>query len=692
VSGGPIDIRNASDDAARLGDVLRLYRAHSQTLGFMPKGGFLQRAKNRTLLVAVDPQGNTAGYILYDLPNRQITIRHLCIDSDHRGLGIARLFVDYLKAQHPERLGIKAECRNDYDAHGMWPELDFEALSEAPGRSKQGLPLTTWWLDFDHPTLFSARNQDRHRIRIAMDTDVFIDLFEERPNSAESRGLMSDWVTQVSELVITKAVLEEVSNHDDPLVRSRRRSDAIQFTRADSPRAQWKATESRLLASLGGVNLSPHDRRDVRHVARAAAAGVGYFTSRDDRLIRRLREPAWDHFQLRIQAPGDLVTHLWAQIGQAYAPVMLENTRFTLEPAMPAHDQELFRAFLNTGKGERKGDFTRRLRAARADPTKWELRLIRCDDSTPAGLFVRSVGDGPIHVPLLRVAGRTSGTLSRHIAHLLRQSAIDTGKSTIIVDDVMMSMQVPEGLGAEGFVQSDTTWWSAVVDCHATSDVLAENLAQLEGLPQELERDIAIAGLRGGQLDPQAVAELEARFSPMKVAGAEIATFVISIKPVWAEQLFDTDLSRQTLFGRPNSLGISREHVYYSGAAKGSLTPPARIVWYVSSDDRRPGTGAVRACSRLEEVEVGRPLDLYRRFSHLGVYRRDQVLAMGAKSGSLMALRFSETEIFENPIPFADLTRLANEHGRSLVLQSPQRLPDEIFDILYKRGRNAPTG
>ena len=142
----------------------------------------------------------------------------------------------------------------------------------------------------------------------------------------------------------------------------------------------------------------------------------------------------------------------------------------------------------------------------------------------------------------------------------------------------------------------------------------------------------------------------------------------------------------QTLFTRNDELGISREPIYFSGAAKGSLEPPARILWYVSKDGMRVGTGAIRATSQLVELRVGRPLDLYGRFSNLGVYRRENVLELGAKGKSIMALRFIDTELFKNPISYLELRAHARDHGCNLFVGAPNRLPDDMFDILYEKG------
>lgn len=683
-----VRVEDVASEPGRLADVLRLYREHSQTLGFMPQGAFEQRADKGTLLVAITANGSTAGYVLYDLPRSHITIRHLCVDPSHRGRGVARAMVDELKRRHPERLGIRADCRNDYEAHTMWPALDFEATTEAPGRSRKGLPLTSWWLDFGYPTLFTTEDRDEPRVRIAIDTDVFIDLFEERPHCQESRGLMTDWVVDVAELVITKSVINDINKHPDPTVRARRRADAVRFTRADSQEADWRRAESQLFETLGHPHLSAHDRLDLRHVARAAAAKVGLFASRDEPLVKRLRNAAWKLFRLQVGTPGDLLTELWDQIAEPYAPVLLENTRVKLEQPSPDRDEELHESFLNTRTGERKGELTKLLRACRSDPRRWEIRLVRGADDSLMALFARSTAGPVLEVPLLRVTGRPAATMARHIAHLLRTSAILASASAIKITDQMMSVQVPDALSVEGYVSSGGCWWASPVDKHASREVLAEDLEALgTRLPDSLELDRAVERLRSADLQAAEVAELERRFAPMKIAEAPLVAYLIPIQPQWAEQLFDTDLSEQTLFARNEALALSREHVYYSAAARGSLAPPARLAWYVSVDRRRPGTGAVRAVSRLEEVLVGRPLDLHRRFGHLGVYRREQLLEMAPKTGKLVALRFADTEVFADPVPREELIALAKRYGSNLVLRSPQRLPEHLFDSLYARGR-----
>jgi hypothetical protein len=60
---------------------------------------------------------------------------------------------------------------------------------------------------------------------------------------------------------------------------------------------------------------------------------------------------------------------------------------------------------------------------------------------------------------------------------------------------------------------------------------------------------------------------------------------------------------------------------------------------------------SVRACSYLDEVVAGKPKELYQRFQRLGVYKfRDLENLNPDKDGNIMAIRFSDIELFENPV------------------------------------------
>ncbi|MEK8143890.1 GNAT family N-acetyltransferase [Streptomyces sp. M10(2022)] len=96
-------------------------------------------------------EGNeVVGYALFGLPKRSTHVRlaHLCVPEEHRSKGIARSLIQTLCERHPERLGIRARCRRDYELSGMWTSLGFVPLGEGWGAAETRRPWTlgglTW--------------------------------------------------------------------------------------------------------------------------------------------------------------------------------------------------------------------------------------------------------------------------------------------------------------------------------------------------------------------------------------------------------------------------------------------------------------------------------------------------------------------------------------------------------------------
>jgi hypothetical protein len=681
-------VEDAGNDLTRLNEIWSLYRANARILGFMPRGAFEEAANERNLIVATNGSF-VCGYVLYDLRRGRIVLTHLCIHDSVRGTGLARTFIEELKARHPNQEGIVLTCRNDFEAHKIWPRLDFEPVSEGLGRSKEGFLKTKWLLDFGHPNLLSLLEETDRRIRIAVDTDVFIDLVEDRPESQTSRALITGWAAEVSTVVVTKTIRQEMSNNSEPAVRTRRRSQLNSFSRAERASDDWNAIQTVLKEELSLLDLSSHDQFDLENVSRTAAAGIGFFASRDWRLIQRYKDKAWDLFQLRVGTPADILGDLWHELSEPYVPAAIENTSFMFSTENEFSDDELYRIFSNRVLGEKKKAFEMILRKCRREPNRWQIRVLRSNNEAPVALLARAQFDTHIEIPLLRVAGRHSATVGRQIAHIIRDEGLRSGATSIRINDSAASPQLTECLLAEGFVESGTDWMAHIINVHATSNDAAEEIQRRLRLDPGSGLGSAMTQLRNNELSSSEILELERIFCPLKVKNSHIPTFVVPIKAIWAEQLFDSILSASTLFHRHDQLGISREHVYYSGAPPGSLGPPARILWYVSKEPKRQGTGSVRAVSVVEEVVVGRALDLFRRFNRLGIYERKQVLDAASKTGRIMAIRFSQTELFDEAIPYDEFKAMLGEVGHKLVVRSPQKLPDEIFDVVYERGMRA---
>ena len=669
-----VAVQGEDDDA--LGAVLALYRAHKDTLGFMPKGGFISRAEAGTLLAAVEDSGEIVGFVLYDLPGRHVTLRHLCVSRAATGRGVARALVEAVVDRHPERLGIAATCRNDFEASEMWPRLDFEPVVERAGRSHVGHPLTRWWRDFGHPTLFDITAVPNALPGAALDTDVCIDLLHEDARGQDSVHLTATWLSAEVDLFMTKEVPIELAHHPDDEVRSHART-ARRVPRRDGVGSSWKAPEARLLAGVPGSAVgTAHDKHDVRHLARAAAAGATYFVTRDRSLISKFRVPAADILDLKVVTPADLIADLAQSSSNAYAPVALEDTTFTLADASHLSVQELVTHFTNSAAAERGRTFEQLLRLCVADREHVTTRIVLDDAGGPVALFAHRQRGELLEVALIRVSGPAKRTIARQIIHMQRQAALTKQAGELRVTDPALQEETRAALEEEGFGPAGGEWVGVSIDRVLTAQELRGGLRDVA-----LAQSIVDEALDGGEWSARLASEIERRCSPLKVIGAAIPTYLVPIRPPFAADLFDSGLSEEMLFGRSPVLGLSREHVYYSGSTA-RLRTPARILWYVSGK-----VGEVRATSRLEEVVRDRPLTLHRRFSHLGVWKREEVLRAGGRTGRALAMRFSDTELFAHPVGLDDLTALAEECCHTLVLRSPHEVPERMFVSIYRRGR-----
>lgn len=143
-----------------LQQVIDLGDANGKTLGFFTKDGFIQHAKKKLIIIAVDAQAQLLGYLMYAIRRKDRCVRliHLCIDQRYRGQKIARKLVEYLKQRTREYQGISLHCRRDYGIDTMWRKLGFICAGEKPAKTKHKT-LTRWWLDYGQLNLFSSRDR-----------------------------------------------------------------------------------------------------------------------------------------------------------------------------------------------------------------------------------------------------------------------------------------------------------------------------------------------------------------------------------------------------------------------------------------------------------------------------------------------------------------------------------------------------
>jgi predicted nucleic acid-binding protein len=516
----------------------------------------------------------------------------------------------------------------------------------------------------------------------AIDMNIFIDLVTRRPEGRNSRPLQDPWVTEEIELVLTDEVLNEINKAPDKSVRRVYRTHVGSFRQLNPIRAAWQPIYTELKGRLTSERLNARDQADLRHVARAIAGGATYLVTRDDALVRRWATLTREAAGIQIVHPHTLLQVLdQRRRTSAYAPAHLEGTDLELKKLEASEIHALLDPMVAQSEGERGRDLRKRLESLVSRPNEIDVWSLS-DQAISLATWAEEVSGEEVRIPLLRLRRvPTAHTLARHILFRCKLIALSSGAKRVLVSEPFLTPALSSAMSAERYVRSADAW-----------EVQADRfVGSLTGFRARLrQRSLNVPTWLKTESPPDLVnlrgIEIERQYWPAKILDAPLDTFVIPIKPAYAEALYDLELAKQTLFYRDRQLGLSREHVYYRNPkGTGGLSAPARILWYVTSRPRTAGTKQIVACSRLEEVSVGPPRALYQRFRHLGIYRLTDVLEASPK-GEVMALRFTDTELFSNRVGLGALERMARAEGHGLFLQGPWKVSRSIFESIYRQG------
>jgi GNAT superfamily N-acetyltransferase/predicted nucleic acid-binding protein len=686
------------DDELLLREVAELWRAEKKTLGFFPEAALADYAQRGGILCATDDQGRLVGYLLLYRSKmaglKTAHIVHLCVDSPHRGHGIARQLVSAMRDVTRTCLGAIARCRRDYPANSLWPRLGFLPIRETTG--KAGLPMTEWWLDYGHPDLVSQiiDAELENKIITAIDACVFYSIHDDNSvDNVESQALLADWIPDSIALCVTPELRNEINRCQDKQRREQGRQAFRCFTELrGSPDVLEDAVNS-LRVHFPQV-LSVSDESDLRELAYAACAGASVFLTYDPSLLK-LDDALYSEFGLSVQRPASFISRLNEfEKEREYQPARFRGSSLENRRAKGSELDQLAARFQQPSIGERKAALRERLAKLLATPTSTALKILLSEEK-PVLLFSERVLDTTCLVA--EIIRTEQSMLSMTLAHLLvselLRQAITQRLELIRVEDQYVSTSLKQALRGFHFQEKDGVWHRAVLQGMQTAesvvkllDSRSEACRPLSGfhgrLVEDLERCFAYE-------DWSTICSLEQAIWPAKVAGTSVPCYIIPIRPLWAAQLFDSRLAGSRLLPADAILLLRSENVYYTAAPCKFLVTPSRILWYVSHDKRFQGSKAIRCASTLQEVAIGPAQDIYRQYRRLGVYKWEDVARVARSDGTVTALVFGRAEPLGIPIGYEKLCSVLDDLGeRRKTFQSPTRIETGTYDSLFESGWN----
>jgi len=665
--------------------VWRLLRANSKTLGFFPRGAFNQYRERGGILVALLEE-TCVGFVTFRPVRNTIKVVHLCVDEAYRNRGIARRLIEELSRRTKCYAGIGLKCRADYGLDGFWSRLGFSRRSTGSGRGRKRMPVGFWWLDHGHPTLFD--DLPLPAIKAALDANIVLDLVEAR--SEESRALLEDWLDDV-EYYYTDWLFHDLRTESrDELERHLIELDKLRPLDVDHPKAEAVFTE---LHEQFGRPSQNNWIRDLRQLASAVAGGCSFFITRDTQLLNKASEVR-ERFGLSVVRPSDFIIEVdELQDKSKYRSERFGGTALVVRRVGKGEADSLARVFVC--KGDSKGALERRLHPYLARPKECEVLTV----STPAGndlnglvIYSRTQSDR-LDIPVIRtLPGREFYALAVRMLSGALERAAGEGRFVVTVAETHVSADVLQALTDLRFNYQDRVWFRYTLPCAAVAAEVAALLRERARhfprhaeLCEELADRVQVAASVGDSL---ALVELEKTLWPLKILDAPIRTFIVPIKPIWAAQLFEERMAQETLFGADMELMLRFENVYYRRKRPATIQAPGRILWYVSKDRRYAGTMGLRACSYVDRVEMGSADRCYDKFSHLGVFTRQDVRAL-SDGEPVMAIKFSHTELFPHLVPREAVQATVHEdRGTVPPLRSPLRISENAFARLYWFGKH----
>jgi predicted nucleic acid-binding protein/ribosomal protein S18 acetylase RimI-like enzyme len=693
-----IDIFQIDHNSKLLKDVIALGDANKNTLGLFPKDAYHESASKKRIIVAVNKDsGKLIGYLLYSLSRQKmlVSIVHLCIDVPWRGNGVPRLLFDKLKELTQDGyLSVRVRCRVDYSANRLWPKLGFVAVGEMDGRGKKNTKLTIWKFEYEHTSLFSyaADQYENLKVKVVIDANIFYQLqHPEILENEESLPLLEPWLD--IELYVTPEMLNEINRNKDINARKAARNFFGSFSVVNSKSSHNNFQDvQEQLKPIFPASLSQSDESDLRQLAYAIADEIPFFVTRDGPMLGRT-DDVFEKFGIQILRPSDLILMQDELLrGDEYVPSRLAGSQIRIERVHSQQSEKLIERFL-CDQEETKGTFRKTIQLLLGNASTIETFVVMDAQGVEHGLISYSRQfNGEIVVPVFRVGkAKICQYVAKYLVNKVVLTASAEKRNLIRVVDAHLPAPVIFALQDNGFIKVKDGWFKATLPKILRSYEVIEQLSSHDWPDYAKGSLNNLASSIPSSPNKSTLLEIEKNLWPLKIGDIDLPCFIVPIRPEWAMHLFDVDIASQDLFGGDPTLILNAENVYYRKSSPKVLSAPGRVLWYVSQGKKRyQGLMFIKACSYLDDVEIGKPKQLFSKYKKLGIYKWADVYNDVAEKDldkKIMAFKFSKTEIFKHPIHLSDLQAIWKSDGKTFNnAVSPLLINNDRFLQLYSMG------
>jgi predicted nucleic acid-binding protein/predicted GNAT family acetyltransferase/predicted transcriptional regulator len=652
-----------SERSENLNKVIALGDSNKKTLGHLPRGAFREIARKRNILV-VSKGEEVLGYLLFRVnqARQALIIVHLCVKKEHRGKGLSTFLVDEIIKTFSQKFSsIGLTCRDDYEnAVQFWSRYGFQQGYSKRSRSIKEHYSTYWFIPL-REDLFS-RSFSTATIKCVLDANIIVKLRDDVDDD-EIQALKADWITKEVDFYYTRELLSEFQRDNN----IDRRNRSFNFLRAsfepiDNPNNDESDSIYKDLKTFLHTLETVNNISDRRQLAEAIVSKVQYFITLDEHILA-CSDRIESEFNLSVVTPLEFIISIdKIENHSDYQPKRLGGVDIVYRKLEFNEIEEVRRFFQNSKESERKSEFAGVLKKLCTD--EFSNLMLTKQGETFLGLFGYEISADKVVIHLIRTIDTSLGDI---LFKQLLSESISLAKAnraySIVLDNKYLTEEKLNILYTMGFRVTGLCW----------EKVLRYGIVSSESLLGSSESDI-------GKLY-----SFERLFFPAKIKDLDIPTFIVPIKAHWASQLFDYVSANATLLGSKPELTWNRENVYYRSSQKCGIVPNSRILWYLSGQGNNARNQCIIGCSYLDDVEIDKPKVLWAKYKRIGVYEWKHIYkqAKGDVDKEIMAISFSDTEIFNSPI---SLSRIQKELKNKSTFQSPLKVTNTIFEEIYKLG------